>query len=246
MDFNKALESLGVNDEILSQAEKDQLITEGYLIFEDILNEETVIKVNKIIDSIFEKEGEESGKEYYHEEGTHRLAELYNKDAIFDQIYAHPKILAAAYFILKQAFHLNLLNVRDVYKGTGEQSYHVDWGTRKDNTLAHAVNSIWMLDDFTKDNGATKVIPRTHNLDIPSMYDIKDFQNKEVQITGKAGSVLVFNAHLWHRGTENKTNKRRRCIHNFYCVASSNRKIVLTPSIIESKEEKLLHILGEY
>lgn len=245
MEFSENLEYLGVHENLLKPWEKEKLQEDGYLIIENVIDKDTLQNINQTIDNLFEEE-EEAGNEYYHEEGVRRLAALFNKGDIFDQIYSNPKVLAATYFILNEPFRLNLLNVRDVFGGYGEQSYHADWGEREDNNKAYAVNSIWMLDDFTNTNGATKIIPKSHLLDIPSKYNLDDFKEKEILVTAKAGSVLIFNAHLWHAGTENLTNSRRRCIHNFYCLSSSNRKIELAPSIKKQKDASLLQILGVY
>jgi ectoine hydroxylase-related dioxygenase (phytanoyl-CoA dioxygenase family) len=39
----------------------------------------------------------------------------------------------------------------------------------------------------------------------------------EVLVTGRAGDVVVMNAHLWHAGTANRTALRRLALHVFYC-----------------------------
>jgi ectoine hydroxylase-related dioxygenase (phytanoyl-CoA dioxygenase family) len=38
----------------------------------------------------------------------------------------------------------------------------------------------------------------------------------EVVVLAPAGSVIVFNNHLWHGGTVNRTDKPRRVIHSSY------------------------------
>ncbi len=39
----------------------------------------------------------------------------------------------------------------------------------------------------------------------------------EVLLIGKAGSIAVMNAHLWHGGTANRTAAPRLAMHAFYC-----------------------------
>ena len=39
----------------------------------------------------------------------------------------------------------------------------------------------------------------------------------ETLITGKAGTLAVMNAHLWHGGTPNRTHRSRLALHTFYC-----------------------------
>jgi ectoine hydroxylase-related dioxygenase (phytanoyl-CoA dioxygenase family) len=35
-------------------------------------------------------------------------------------------------------------------------------------------------------------------------------------VTGRAGTVVVMNAHAWHGGTANRTKHERRALHSFY------------------------------
>ena len=35
-------------------------------------------------------------------------------------------------------------------------------------------------------------------------------------VTGKAGDVVVMNAHMWHGGSENFTDRQRRALHVYY------------------------------
>jgi ectoine hydroxylase-related dioxygenase (phytanoyl-CoA dioxygenase family) len=81
-------------------------------------------------------------------------------------------------------------------------------------------NTVWMLDDFTVQNGALRAVPGSHRwrrLPQDSLTHLKAPHPEEVLVTGKAGSVVVMNAHLWHGGTENRTACHRRALHAFYC-----------------------------
>ena len=35
-------------------------------------------------------------------------------------------------------------------------------------------------------------------------------------MTGEAGTVVIMNAHMWHGGTANQTDRCRRALHGFY------------------------------
>jgi ectoine hydroxylase-related dioxygenase (phytanoyl-CoA dioxygenase family) len=39
---------------------------------------------------------------------------------------------------------------------------------------------------------------------------------EETLVTAPQGTVVVMNAHLWHGGTENRTDAPRRALHAFY------------------------------
>ena len=46
-----------------------------------------------------------------------------------------------------------------------------------------------------------------------------DFFEKHPQqqlVLGKAGDVVVMNAHMWHGGTANRTDRPRRAMHVYY------------------------------
>lgn len=72
------------------------------------------------------------------------------------------------------------------------------------------LNMLVMLDDFSIENGATKIIPGSHRLrEKPSDQYIEE---NYVQATGREGSVLLFNSNLWHAAAKNTTNKPRRAL----------------------------------
>lgn len=81
-------------------------------------------------------------------------------------------------------------------------------------------NSIWLLDDFSKENGATRIVPGTHRsgrLPQEVLQDPMAPHPDEVIIEAPAGSVFIFNSHAWHGGTTNHSAKYRRAIHSYFC-----------------------------
>ena len=65
-------------------------------------------------------------------------------------------------------------------------------------------------DDFTADNGATYLLPRSHERATPPT-DEEFYANAE-RFIAPAGSVLFFNARLWHAGGQNKTDGWRHAL----------------------------------
>jgi ectoine hydroxylase-related dioxygenase (phytanoyl-CoA dioxygenase family) len=41
---------------------------------------------------------------------------------------------------------------------------------------------------------------------------------EQIQLTGRAGTVVIFNSHLWHGGTQNHTDKPRRAMHSYFAL----------------------------
>jgi len=222
------LSQLGVTRDTLSQAEKDFLDRQGYVSLGKVLSDEQVALINATIEALQKAEGERAGAELFDspyirhpkEEGADRLADLVNKDSIFDIFYTHPKILAAVAHVLGEAIKLSSLNYRAAKPGQGIQKLHVDWHESVPPGDYKVCNSIWLLDDFTKENGATRVVPGTHldsKLPQEVLADPLAPHPNEVLIEAPAGTVVIFNSHTWHGGTNNQTPHHRRAIHSYFC-----------------------------
>ena len=157
----------------------------------------------------------------HQEEGTRRLADLVNKGRAFDRVWSHPVLLAAARHVIGAPFRLSSLNARDALPGKGRQALHQDTRADCGTPPVTGCNSIWMLDDFTADNGCTRLVPGSHRLGRPQdLLDDPSAPHPEQELMeGPAGSVAVFNSLTWHGGTLNRTRgAHRRAMHCFFDV----------------------------
>src|SRR5690348_8310989 len=100
MNTQEALKALGVTENTLTQAEKDQLDRDGYLPLAGIMSPQLVAQINARVAELIAAEGEEAGKEVHQEVGTDRLSDLVNKDALFEICYTNPRVLAAISHVL--------------------------------------------------------------------------------------------------------------------------------------------------
>lgn len=219
MDTNEALFTLGVREDTLTPEEIAQLDRDGYLPLVGILSPEQVAKFGARLDELSAIEGERAGLEVHQEAGTDRLADLINKDPMFEVCFTHPRVLAAMHHVLGGEMKVSSLNSRASLPGQGLQDVHADWGNAVQPGEYFACNSIWLLDDFTEQNGATRVVPGSHRSG-KMPRDInpnpKDPFEGEVKLLAPAGTVVVFNCHTWHGGTLNTSENRRRAMHSCY------------------------------
>lgn len=228
MTIIEALNNLITEDDELTDSEKATLDNNGYLPIEAVLTPEEVTAINRRLGELIEEEGEDAGKEVHQEDGTYRLSNLIDKDPIFEKVVIHPKVLAGMRHVIGPNIKLSSLNSRAVHPGQGLQRLHADWGGAVKPGEYWVCNSIWLLDDFTTENGATRVVPGSHRSG-KTVEDVMDDNMADhpdqIQILGKAGTVVVFNSHLWHGGMHNKTNSLRRAMHGYFCQRDQKQQL---------------------
>lgn len=197
-----------------------KLREDGFVVLPDYAPREFVARVRQVTDRLWESEGERAGAEFKQERGALRLANLLDKHEIFWEVIGDATILQLVGCVLGREFKLSSLNARAALPGHGEQPLHTDMGGLPDDRGAWVCNVVWMLDDFTPDNGALRVVPGSHRFGRSPSEALTDpwaEHPAQILVTAPAGSVVVFNAHLWHSGTRNESHRPRRALHAFYC-----------------------------
>ena len=235
--MRQILQSLGVHSETLSKTEKDFLDLNGYLPLEGIFADQ-LEGLRKRVAELLKEEGDQAGWELQaaqkgvlqnrKDEGTDRLSNLVDKGAVFSVCYTHPKVLAAIDHVLEANFKLSSLNYRASLPGHGLQPLHVDWKVAVAPDDFQVCNSIWLLDDFTSQNGATRIVPGSHKWGTRPQDEMEDVlldHPKQIQLLGKAGTVIIFNSHTWHGGTQNNSLEHRRALHSYFCRRNQPQQI---------------------
>jgi ectoine hydroxylase-related dioxygenase (phytanoyl-CoA dioxygenase family) len=250
MDSGTALRELGVTDGLLMAAERDQLDEDGFLALPGILTARQIQVIRWRLAELSAAEGDRAGLEVHQEAGTDRLADLVNKDPAFEVCFTFPRVLAAVAHVLGD-FTLSSLNSRAALPGAGHQRLHTDWAEPVAPGGYQVCNSIWMIDDFTAVNGPTRVVPGSHRSgQLPGqvMADPEDHHPDEVKLLGRAGTVVVFNAHLWHGGTRNSTGRPRRALHSYFCRRGRKQQLdqraYIRPETLARLSPAAQHILG--
>jgi len=217
---DEALHALGVRDDTLTYEEKAKLDEDGFLALPGILSASEVAALVARLDALAELEGERAGSETHQEAGTMRLSDLVNKDPLFDISFTQPRVLAAVAHVLRGDLRLSSLNSRSSLPGHGLQGLHPDWETAVAPGNYYACNSVWLLDEFTEENGPTRLVPGSHRsgkLPGDEMASASETHPREVRLVAPAGTVIVFNANVWHGGTLNRSPRPRRAMHAYFC-----------------------------
>ena len=222
------LKELGVGENALAQEEKEFLDQNGYLILGQLLSVPEIEIIRNHLQMLLDSEAEYAGAElldskyirHPREEGVDRLADLVNKGALFDQFYTHPRLLAGVSHVIGNDLKLSALNYRAALSGHGLQKLHADWHEAVPAGQYKVCNSIWLLDDFSAANGATRMVPGSHLKELLPQEDLEDPlapHPEQILLEAPAGTVAIFNSHTWHGGTVNQSDKPRRAIHSYFC-----------------------------
>lgn len=236
----------------LTDAERRQLDEEGILVLENFASPERVAALRSRIAELFAALGEQAGAEFKQEPDTDRLANLVNHGEVFERAIIEPKLLACVEYVLGSEFKLGSLNARSARPNTSwVQPLHCDTGALPDEAGNKVCNIVWMLDDFTLENGPTRYVPGTHKagkLPQDALANPSAPHPQEKRLTGKAGTLAVMNAHLWHGGTANRTDKPRLALHSFYCrrdqPQQQYQKQLLSQEVQQALSEDLRWLLA--
>ncbi|MBD9517476.1 phytanoyl-CoA dioxygenase family protein [Pseudomonas sp. PDM22] len=120
-----------------------------------------------------------------------------------------PPLLEAAGALIGERFFLAQAEGREPLPGGGHQQLHRDLSARRPGDM---VSALAFLDDFSPENGATRLAPGSHR-HAPGQppFDFLD-ESHSLQLSGRAGDILVFDVDLVHAGSLNSSGARRRTL----------------------------------
>ena len=181
-----------------------------------------------------------------------RTAGLMQLDSIFRQVPINEQILPVVERVLGKDFLLTSFSAIDVKPGKNEQPIHPDDALIPLERPHQPIVCTCMIaiTDFTKDNGATRLLPGTHKnaalLDFTKDYGEVDGM---VPAEMKAGSVLIFNGSLWHQASDNVTQDEWRLgLQVSYCAGwirpFTNHFLSIPIEEVQEYPERLTELLG--
>jgi ectoine hydroxylase-related dioxygenase (phytanoyl-CoA dioxygenase family) len=150
---------------------------------------------------------------------TKRIEALLNKSQVVQKMATHAIVLELVGHLLKQgceSFQINLTQGIRINPGEKAQILHPDSALFPINNkpFEFVVNALWAYSDFTKDNGATVIVPGSHKWEEgrqPLPHEITYAEMKK-------GSVLIYAASLLHGGGANVANTSRTGVAISYCL----------------------------
>ena len=225
------------------------LETDGCVVIEDVLDRRQVADLAAELAPHFDAAPNCAGDFYGYV--TKRLSGLIAKSRTCQSMAIHPAIIAVMdHFLLKgcRGYHLNLTQAICIGPGEPQQVIHRDdlMFNFVHPEFEAMINTMWAVDDFTAENGATHVVPGSHKWPL----DRQALPHEEVQGVMKAGSVLVWLGSLQHGGGANRTDRPRTGVvhsYNLGWLRQAEPQFLAVPyEIARTLPERLQRLLGYF
>ncbi|CAM4475749.1 phytanoyl-CoA dioxygenase family protein [Nocardia ninae] len=214
---------------------------DGYVILPDLLTQPELDEIREAVAPLLDRRG----RNRFEGPTTQRVYSVLNKTRTCDRIADHPRILALLDRLLLPNYLLSMLQVINILPGEQAQMLHTDDGfyplPRPRAALGAA--TIWAIDNFTTDNGATDIIAGSHRWG----HRMPEESERE-PVVMQAGSCVFFLGTLWHGGGANRTQQPRLAVTAQYCEPWLRPQEAFTLSItrdtVRAVSEDIRRMLG--
>lgn len=185
----------------------------GYAVLPDVLDATELAVLRDNVDQVAAEE-RTAGSAWY-SNGNQRIFNLLNRGRIFVDLIEHPTALGLAHAMLGPDTLLSSITANIAAPGNVPQLLHTDQQYVPEPWMYPVtLNVVWILDDFTAENGGTRMVPRSHMLTRGPVTE----NIETVPLTGKAGGVALIDGRVWHgTGVNNTQAEYRRGIFAYYC-----------------------------
>jgi ectoine hydroxylase-related dioxygenase (phytanoyl-CoA dioxygenase family) len=197
-------------DPAVAEADLAAMRRDGSVILPDLLTADELDQIRDAVAPLLNLHGRNG----FEGHTTQRVYSVLNKTRACDRIADHPRVLALLDRLFLPNYLLSMLQVINILPGEQAQMLHTDDGfypiPRPRAGLGAA--TIWAIDDFTADNGATDIVAGSH-----LWGDRRPQEAEREPVVMKAGSCVFFPGTLWHGGGANRTGAARLALTAQYC-----------------------------
>src|ERR1700722_9461607 len=137
---------------------------DGVCVVPDFIPRDLLAQIRSSVDALNAAE-RESGAGFLESEGANqRVFNLVNKGEVFEQIVQHEEVMAAMKKLLGGDFILSGFSSNTTGPGGEEMTLHSDssYVPPPHPEYLLAANAVWMIDDFTEENGGTRYVQGSH------------------------------------------------------------------------------------
>lgn len=223
-------------------ADFTRLVSDGFVVIESVLDDVQIQAFREAAALHLDA----TGRNTFEGALTQRVYNVFSKTRVLDPLAEHPRVLALLDRLFLPNYLLSQAQIINILPGSDAQLLHHDDASypipRPRAPLGAA--TVWAIDEFTQENGATVVIPGSHlwsNDRIPS-------EGEALSCVMPAGSVVVFLGTLWHGGGQNTSAKPRLAATCQYCEPwlrqQENFTLEIPKETAAGLSENLLRMIG--
>lgn len=192
----------------------EELRTRGYTIVEGVLDAAQLGAARAALDALFEREREIGPQRGWLNDTFQVSYMLPQKHPLFRSLPLNPRVLPLMQLLLGPNCVLGSLNGLRMTPGGQGQELHLDQPESVPGTVLY-INALHALDDFTRANGGTRVVPFSQDWRVPPGTGAQH-EAEAVYLEAPAGSLIAYNGGLLHAGSRNTTRRPRRALHAFF------------------------------
>ena len=190
----------------------------GFCKVPEVIDSERANEARAVLHGLLEAEATEDSRRAR----TQRVGRIAVKHAIFLELMCDPLVLAVWKAWLGSDIICSSWTANTMYPGHGAINWHSDypyWSKRSPWPVGNmAGQTVWMLDDFTEENGATGGVPGSHLRRHPPDGDTRAWRDDGEVLTGVKGSVVFAHGAWWHTARPNTTDQPRSCLLGMYLM----------------------------
>ncbi len=227
----------------------DILDRDAAVIVDDALSPDQIEAVKAELGPILQNS--RNGRDAFTGFSTKRIGALIARSPACRELAMHPLVNGSAKQFLEphgDGYQLHFTQAVQIGPGEKAQELHRDrglWGGQIPRRIETQFSTIWAITEFTKANGATQLVPGSHNWD-------KDRQPKPHEIAYaemKPGSVLLYSGTVIHGGGANVTEDEHRLavlIHYTlnWLRQEENQYLSCPPEIAKTLDPELQKLIG--
>jgi len=225
----------------------DEIAERGYTVLEGVVPASWVDEVAGALARLEIDLAVGPAKNRFEGRKTVRIYNLLRHGKVFERIPVHADVLPLVEAVLDEGCLVSSLSSIAIQTEEVEQPLHAD-----DQLIplprphpAIVCNTMWAITDFTAENGATRLVPGSHERDGVPIWGEK---YETVPAEMPRGSVLVYHGSLWHGGGANQSNARRVGVAMNYCAGfirqQENQQLGIPLSTIRGFEPRLQELTG--
>ena len=229
---------------------QQQLNSDGYTIVRDAIDIDLIDGLLEEVKRLQEQLQRTPANNKFEGNHTTRTYNLLAHSEIWQQVPVHKSVLPLVEYVLGKECLISSLASIAIGPGESAQVLHADDQVQPlaKPHVATVCNSMWALTDFTEENGATRLVPGSHQWQNPD-YKNGEPEAETIPAEMSKGSVLIWHGSLWHGGGANTTTDETRVgVAMNYCAGfirqQENVQLGIPPEVMRAFSPQLRELCG--